>query len=194
MHACCLHCLACAIYHFPCSPAAGLIGRPFEWWLATRRCNRINNVENKKLVPFATSCVVWEDLDCRDCGTLVFLYYPLYQIDNIYIYIYIRLSPCFRNHGFGLRRNIFGANDYRIVFTGNMFYWMLVSLVISQSNFLKVLCIRNESPVAFLREAGIGRAAVAASWDPIGGILLPSLFPPRASMVVAHACKVLQLP
>lgn len=83
------------------------------------------------------------------------------------IYIYIRLSPCFRNHGFGLRRNIFGANDYRIVFTGNMFYWMLVSLVISQSNFLKVLCIRNESPVAFLREAGIGRAAVAASWDPI---------------------------
>ena len=86
MHACCLHCLACAIYHFPCSPAAGLIGRPFEWWLATRRCNRINNVENKKLVPFATSCVVWEDLDCRDCGTLVFLYYPLYQIDISHIF------------------------------------------------------------------------------------------------------------
>ena len=85
MHACCLHCLACAIYLFPCSPAAGLIGRPFEWWLATRRCNRINNVENKKLVPFATSCVVWEDLDCRDCGTLVFLYYP--PLPDRYIYI-----------------------------------------------------------------------------------------------------------
>ena len=39
------------------------LGRPFEWWLATRRCNRINNIEKKKLVPFATSCVVWEDLD-----------------------------------------------------------------------------------------------------------------------------------
>ena len=130
----------------------------------------------------------------------IYIYVCMYIYTYIYImyihimYIYIRLSPCFRNHGFGLRRNIFGANDCRVVFTGNMFYWMLVSLVVSQSNFLKVLCIRNESPVAFLREAGIGRAAVAASWDPIGGILLPSLFPPRASMVVAHACKVLQLP
>jgi hypothetical protein len=39
------------------------LGRPFEWWLATRRYNRINNVEKKKLVPFATSCVIWEDLN-----------------------------------------------------------------------------------------------------------------------------------
>ena len=101
----------------------------------------------------------------------VCMYVYVYVYIQIYIYIYIRLSPCFRNHGFGLRRNIFGANDYRVVFTGNMFYWM-----------------------PFLREAGIGRSAVAASWDPTGGSLLPSLFPPRASMVVAHACKVLQLP
>ena len=61
-------CMLFALWHVQFTicllfPLCRALGRPFEWWLATRRYNRINNVEKKMLVPFATSCVIWEDLN-----------------------------------------------------------------------------------------------------------------------------------